>query len=180
MRTASPAAFTRGERGGGLHQRLAGAAGLGDRDEARGRERQPLQQRAVGVGIEIVHEMQARAVAQRADALDGVAGELRQRLPAEARSAGAEDDHVGGAVAEQRGAAVRMPARSSRRSGSRSSGSAPSACRALIQSSAAALRASASFSAAPPTPWAPMRSARALSMDWRSGMPSHLACTAAM
>ena len=60
MRVASPAAFERGEHRHGLHQRLAGAAGFRDRDEARGGERQPLQQRAEGLRIEIVHEMQAR------------------------------------------------------------------------------------------------------------------------
>ena len=42
MRDREPARFERVEHGDGLHQRLAGAAGLRDRDEARGRERQPL------------------------------------------------------------------------------------------------------------------------------------------
>ena len=37
-----------------------------------------------------------------ADAGHGVARELRQRLAAEARAAGAEEDHVGRAVAQQR------------------------------------------------------------------------------
>ena len=63
-------------------------------------------------------------VAQRADAGHAVAGKLRQRLPAEARAAGAEHDDVGRAVA---------PAGAPRRAiageivvlaGSRSSGSA--------------------------------------------------------
>ena len=40
-----------------------------------------------------------------ADAGHGVAGKLRQRLPAEARAAGAEEDHVAGAVTQQRGVA---------------------------------------------------------------------------
>ena len=44
---SEPGRLQRGERGDGLHQRLAGAAGFRDRDEARGRERQALQQRAV-------------------------------------------------------------------------------------------------------------------------------------
>ena len=65
-------------------------------------QRQPFQQRAVAVGIEIVHEMDARRIAQGADAGHGVAGKLRQGLAAEARAAGAEKDHVGGAVAQQR------------------------------------------------------------------------------
>ena len=148
MRTRKPGRLHRGERGGGLHQGLAGAAGFRDRDKARGRERQPLQQRAVGLGIEIVHEMQARAVAQRADARHRVAGKLRQRLAAEARSAGAEEHDVGRAVAQSRRAAVTDAGRSSRCSGSRSSGKPPSAWRARSQSSAAAVRASASSSAA--------------------------------
>ena len=46
--------------------------------------------------------MQARAVAQRADAFDRVVGKLRERLPAEARSAGAEDDDVGRVAREPR------------------------------------------------------------------------------
>jgi len=48
------------ERGRGLHQGLAGAAGLRDRDEARGRQRQLGEQRGVALGIEIIHEMQVR------------------------------------------------------------------------------------------------------------------------
>ena len=52
-----------------------------------------------------------------------MAGELRQRLAAEARAAGAEKHHVGRArrAAARRG--LRMAARSSRCAGSRSSGS---------------------------------------------------------
>ena len=61
---------------------------------ASGRRR---EQRGVGPGVEVVHEMQARAGAQRADAGDAAAGELRHRLAAEARSAGAEKDDVLGA-----------------------------------------------------------------------------------
>ena len=58
------------------------------------------EQRAEGVGVEIVHEVQARTVAQRADARHAMAGKLRQRLAAEARSAGAENDDVGRARGE--------------------------------------------------------------------------------
>ena len=45
-------------------------------------------------------------VAQRADARHRVAGKLRQRLAAEARAAGAEDDDVGGAFARAAAAGV--------------------------------------------------------------------------
>ena len=58
--------------------------------------RQLGEQRAEGVGIEIVHEMQARGRAQRADARHRVAGKLHQRLAAQAGTAGAEEDDVGG------------------------------------------------------------------------------------
>ena len=84
----------------GLHQRLAGAAGFRYRDEARRGERQPCQQRRIGVGIEIVHEVQARAVAQSAEPRHPATGELRHRLAAEARSAGAEKDDVCGTGGE--------------------------------------------------------------------------------
>ena len=42
----------------------------------------------------------ARRRAQRADARHGVTGELRQRLAAEARAAGAEDHDVGGVLGQ--------------------------------------------------------------------------------
>ena len=58
---------------------------------------------AVGRGIEIVHEMQARRRAERLDAAHADAGKLRQRLPAEARSAGAEHHDIGRARAQPRG-----------------------------------------------------------------------------
>ncbi len=51
--------------------------------------------RAEAFRIEIVHEMDARARAQGADARHRVAGKLRQRLAAEARAAGAEKHDVG-------------------------------------------------------------------------------------
>ena len=132
-RSASPAARTADERRDRLHQRLAGAARFRHRDEARRGERQAREQRGVGPGVEIVHEMQARAGAQRADAGDAAAGELRHRLAAEARSAGAEKDDVAVAPATSRFAAASMPARSSVFSGSRSSGSLPSAWRARMK-----------------------------------------------
>ncbi len=141
MRAAKPGVAHGRQRGDGLHQRLAGAAGFRDRDEARGRERQACEQRAVGVGIEIVHEMQARPLAQQPDARHAVAGELRQRLAAEARPAGAEDHDVARAV----GQAARRPRgwRRDRRvfAGSRSSGRLPSAWRARSQASASPVRA---------------------------------------
>ena len=108
---------------------------------------------AEGVGIEIVHEMQARAARNAPTPGNAVAGELRERLAAEARSAGAEHDDVGGAGRAAASAAVRMAARSSRRSGSRSSGRLPSACRARSQSSAPrGARAAQSFNAAAQRP----------------------------
>jgi hypothetical protein len=54
------------------------------------------------LGVEIVHEMQARGRAQRADPGHAMAGELRQRLPAKARPSGAEQHHVTRAVAQAR------------------------------------------------------------------------------
>ena len=91
------------QRSRGLHQRFAGPAGLRDRDEARGRERQFREQSAVCRGIEIVHEMQARTLAERLDAAHADASQLRQRLPAQARSAGAQYDDVGRTRAQPRG-----------------------------------------------------------------------------
>jgi hypothetical protein len=125
----------------GLHQRLAGAAGFRYRDEARRGERQPCQQRRIGVGIEIVHEVQARAVAQSAEPRHPAScatvwpPRLDPPVPRKTMSA---------APASSRSAAPLMPARSSVFSGSRSKGSLPSAWRALIQASASALCAKAS------------------------------------
>src|SRR6266851_6813552 len=70
------------------------------------------------------------------------------------------------APAASRCAALAIPSRSSRRSGSRSSGSLPSAWRARSHSSAPAVRAIASFKAFGATPCPPMRSSRASSIDW--------------
>jgi hypothetical protein len=86
------------ERRDGLHQGLAGAAGFRDGDEARLRERQLRQHGAIGLRIEIVHEMQPRPLAQQAHARHRMARELSQRLAAEARSAGAENHDVAGAL----------------------------------------------------------------------------------
>jgi hypothetical protein len=57
--------------------------------------RQPLHQRAKGFRIEIVHEVYARRLAQRADAGHAITGELRQRLAAQAGAACAEENDVG-------------------------------------------------------------------------------------
>ena len=51
--------------------------------------------RCIGVGIEIVDEMDARLGREARQAGDAVIGELRQRLAAEARAAGAEHEDVG-------------------------------------------------------------------------------------
>src|SRR5262247_2362514 len=76
------------------------------------------------------------------------------------------------APARSRSAAARIGARSSCAAGSRKSGSPPSAWRARSQSSASALRVRASSSAAAATPSLPMRSARAVAIDWLTGIES--------
>ena len=85
--------------------------------------------------------MQARRLPQRADAGHARTGELRQRLAAEARSAGAEDHDVGRAGGKLAGGLG--GSRRGRRSGpgSRSSGRPPSAWRARSQASASPVRA---------------------------------------
>ncbi len=57
--------------------------------------RQFAEQRTERVGIEIVHEMHARRAAQETEAGQRVSRELRQRLPAQARTAGAQEHDVG-------------------------------------------------------------------------------------
>jgi hypothetical protein len=94
--------------------------------------------------------MQAGPGAQRAEARDAAAGELHQRLAAEARSAGAEKDDILRAGDEP--LAASMPGRSSVFSGSRNSGSLPSAWRARMTASASPVRASASANARAVTP----------------------------
>ena len=91
---AEPCLLEHGQRGDGLHQRLAGAARLRDGHETRRAARQLFQEGVEGDRIEIVHEMDARRFAQDADTGDGVACQLRQSLAAEARTAGAEDHDV--------------------------------------------------------------------------------------
>ena len=98
--------FDGGQRRDRLHQGFAGAARLRDRDKARGGERQLFEQRAVGLGIEVVHEVQARGIAEERDACDRVSGKLRERLPAEARAAGAEEHDVGRTAPQLRAARV--------------------------------------------------------------------------
>ena len=118
------------------------------------------------VRIEIVDEMQLRRRPQRADPRNGKPGKLRQSLAAEAGAAGAENDDIGCPVrqlacgiadrlqigvrfrqAQQRQSAIGMP-------GPESWSSAPSA------------RAKAAFSTSAPMPCDPIRSSRALSIDW--------------
>ncbi len=93
---AETRALQRIDDGDRLHQRLAGAAGFRDGDEARRLQRQALQKRLESDGIEIVEKVRARLVAQHAKSRHRVIGELRQRLAAEARAAGAEKDDVAG------------------------------------------------------------------------------------
>ena len=93
----------RRQHGDGLHQRLGGAAGFRNGDEARGLMRQLRQQCLERAGIEIVHEVQVRRLAQTGYPRHGVAGELRQRLPAQAGAGGAEQDDIGGALRQPAG-----------------------------------------------------------------------------
>src|SRR5262245_61592377 len=74
------------------------------------------------------------------------------------------------ALALSRAAVSRSSVRSSCFAGRRSSGKLPSAWRLRKEASAGAVRRSASAKAPALTPSMPMRSARALSIDWRSGM----------
>jgi hypothetical protein len=90
----------RRQRGNRLHQGFGGRTGLRHCDETCRHERHARQELRIGVAIEIVHEVQARAVAQQPDPRHRVAGKLRQRLSAEARPAGAEKHDVGCALRE--------------------------------------------------------------------------------
>jgi hypothetical protein len=92
-----------GEHGDGLHQGLARAAGLGDRHVARRGMGQLVQDPVEGGGVEIVEEVDPRALGEAARARHRVVPELRQGLPAEARPAGAEEHHVGGVLAQPGG-----------------------------------------------------------------------------
>ena len=83
------------ECGQHLQQRLSGRAGLGDRDGAGFRDIEAAQALHEGARIEIIVEAQMRGLFA---ARYGPASELSQRLPAEARSAGSEDDHGFGAL----------------------------------------------------------------------------------
>jgi len=74
------------EAGEHLHQRLRRAARFGNDDEAGLARLQRGEQRGEGVGVDIVHEMEARALAGYR--------QLGQRLAAQARAAGAEHDDV--------------------------------------------------------------------------------------
>ena len=87
-----------------LHQRLGRAAGLRDHHEARGLEVEAGQRKLERAGVEIVVEARARArlAAMLVVAGNAPAAELRQRLAAEARSAGAEEDEGARAVGEPR------------------------------------------------------------------------------
>ena len=68
-----------------------------------------LEEAAEGLRVEVVEEMHPRRLGEAPEARHGVVRELRQRLAAEARSAGAEEDDVRGAVPEpRRGGADRV------------------------------------------------------------------------
>ena len=87
-----------------LHQGLGRAAGLGDHHEAhRVQVVERTERRLQRVAVEIVVEARARALALGlvGDAGNMPAAELRQRLPAEAGAAGAEEDHRPGAPAQR-------------------------------------------------------------------------------
>ena len=70
-----------------LGQGLRRAAGFRDGDEAGAPEVERGHERAQGVGVDVVEEVQARAAVRRAEA---AVGEGRERLPAERGAAGAE------------------------------------------------------------------------------------------
>src|SRR5579885_58309 len=99
----APGFFQRADRGDGLHQGFAGAAGFRDRHELRSLDWQFFQHRLKRARIEIVEKMHARLPAQRAEAGYRIVRELRERLAAETRSADAEDHHVARLLQTSRG-----------------------------------------------------------------------------
>ena len=168
MRVSSPAAFDRAQRGDGLHQRLGGAAGFRDGDEARGLHAaaSPSSARERIRGSRL--SMKCRRGGSRSASTPGtrVAGQLRQRLPAEAGAAGAENDDVGGALREplrrRRGSPAGRPASPA---AAAAAGRRRRGARASI-SSAASARSSVAASAWSATPCGPTFFSSALSMDW--------------
>src|SRR5581483_5019504 len=88
------------ESGGDLHQSLGRAARFRDDDEACRLEVKAGERKIERAGIEIVVEARARALFAAVLVVpgDAPAAELRQRLPAEARPAGAEENERAGAV----------------------------------------------------------------------------------
>ncbi len=93
MRSPSPAAFSRGDDGKNLHQGFGRIAGLRDGDETRALKIKSVELLHQRAAVQIVVEThlgppgppQAFAFGR------GPAGKLRQSLPAEARSACAEE-----------------------------------------------------------------------------------------
>ena len=103
MRFSSPAVLHRRQRRQRLHQGLWRAARLGDDDEAHPAEVvERMQRRGQRVAVEIVVEARARPPPLRlvGRARNVPAAELGQRLPAQARPAGAEEDDGARALGE--------------------------------------------------------------------------------
>src|SRR6185437_4171797 len=80
-----------------LRQRFRRAARFRDGDDAAARRIERGEQRGEAGGIDVLHEMEARRAGPRPEAL---IGQRAQRLPAEARAADAEHQHVIEAAAE--------------------------------------------------------------------------------
>ena len=116
--------------------------------------------------VEIVEEVDARALGEAPGARHRIVLQLRQRLPAEARAAGAEERRHRSRRRRRQAAASRMRARSSVVRGMCSSGSRPDASSSRKPLHGARRRAaSAASSAACGRPPAPILAARARSID---------------
>ena len=175
MRGSSPSALQRRQRGDGLHQRLGGAAGFRDGDEARGLMRQPRQQRGEGLRIEIVHEMQAR---RRAQARRRRARRGRRAAPASARRGWsrrcrATTMSVAPSASRRRGVADRRQIVMRFRQPQQRQAAVGMARAQAVERGLGARRARRS-SASSATPCWPMFFSSALSMDW---IDRHGRCT---
>ena len=86
-----------------LDQGLARTAGFGDDDRASGLQRKRRKRVGQTIGIQIVEEVQARAIAEVAGNGKMPAAYLSQRLATEAGAACTEDDNVAGPFGEPGG-----------------------------------------------------------------------------
>jgi hypothetical protein len=83
------------DRGQSLHERFRRRARLRDDEEARRAQVRHLQPAAKDAAVEAVDDEEARAADARGVGGRAPEGELRQRLRAQARTAGAEQHEVG-------------------------------------------------------------------------------------